>query len=124
VTHGDDEIGSGLRPCGRGRLNVRAIVSWKATIHTRMFRELNAVQIRTTYGAVADLIGGIAQSIGARLGGLEGQRKEASWVVNAKTGLPTGYPPEHLHPALLKNSDIIATGDELWLIPSRNRRRR
>jgi hypothetical protein len=75
---------------------------------------LNAAQVRATYGAVAALVGGIAQSIGARLGGLEGQRREASWVVNAKTGLPTGYPAEHRHPALLNSSDIISTGDELW----------
>src|SRR5437764_1167045 len=64
---------------------------------------LNAAQVRATYGAVADLVGGIAQSIGARLGGLGGRRKEASWVVNAKTGLPTNYPPEHLHPALTRS---------------------
>lgn len=31
---------------------------------------LNAVQIRATYGAVAQVVGGIAQSIGARLGGV------------------------------------------------------
>jgi hypothetical protein len=33
---------------------------------------------------------------------------------NAETGLPTGYAPEHRHPALLNSRDIIATGDELW----------
>src|ERR1700686_4430826 len=52
---------------------------------------LNAAQVRATYGAVAALVGGIAQSIGAGPGGLEGRRWEASWVVNAETGLPTGY---------------------------------
>ena len=74
---------------------------------------LNAAQIRATYGAVAEVVGGIAQSIGGRLGGLAGRRKEASWVVNAKTGLPTNYPPEHLHPALTRNRDIITRGDDL-----------
>jgi hypothetical protein len=74
---------------------------------------LNAVQVRPTYGAVAKVIGGIAQSIGARLGGVAGQRPEASWVVNATTGLPTGYLPEQRHPALLRNSDIITSPDDL-----------
>src|SRR5260221_14386968 len=68
---------------------------------------LNAAEVRATYGAVAELVGGIAQSIGGRLGGLAGRRKEASWFVNAKTGLPTNYPPEHLHPALTRSRDII-----------------
>jgi hypothetical protein len=74
---------------------------------------LNAAEVRATYGAVAQLVGGIAQSIGARLGGLAGRRREASWVVNAKTGMPTAYLPEHQHPALLKSRDIITTGDDL-----------
>jgi alkylated DNA nucleotide flippase Atl1 len=74
---------------------------------------LNAAQVRATYGAVAELVGGIAQSIGARLGGLAGRRKEASWVVNAKTGMPSNYPPEHLHPALTRSRDIIVEGDDL-----------
>ena len=74
---------------------------------------LNAVQIRATYGAVAQVVGGIAQSIGARLGGVEGQRPEASWVVNSETGMPTGYLPEQQHPVLLSSTDIIRTGYEL-----------
>jgi hypothetical protein len=74
---------------------------------------LNAEKIRATYGAVAELVGGIPQSIGARLGGLAGRRREASWVVNAKTGKPTGYLPEHRHPALTSSKDIITSGDDL-----------
>ena len=74
---------------------------------------LNAAQLRATYGAVAELVGGIAQSIGERLGGVAGRRPEASWVVNADTGMPTGYLPEHRHPALLRSADIIRTGYEL-----------
>jgi hypothetical protein len=71
---------------------------------------LNAAQVRATYGAVAELVGGIAQSIGARLGS---RRREASWVVNAKTGMPTNYAPQHLHPALVLSRDIVTSGDEL-----------
>jgi len=74
---------------------------------------LNAAQIRATYGAVARVVGGIAQSIGARLGGVEGQRTEASWVVNAKTELPTSYLPENWHRALRKNRNIITSGEDL-----------
>lgn len=45
---------------------------------------LNDQRIRATYGAVADVVGGIAQSIGARLGGAygrssQGQRGPRLW---------------------------------------------
>lgn len=74
---------------------------------------LNDQKIRATYGAVAQVVGGIAQSIGERLGGAFGRRPEASWVVNADTGLPTGYTVKQTHPALQSRTDIIRTGDEL-----------
>ena len=74
---------------------------------------LNAAQVRATYGAVAEVVGGIAQSIGERLGGVAGRRSEASWIVNAETEMPTGYRLEQRHPALLKSRDIITSGDEL-----------
>lgn len=74
---------------------------------------LNDQKIRATYGAVAEVVGGIAQSIGARLGGSYGRRPEASWVVNADTGLPTGYTVEQRHPALQSRTHIIRSGDEL-----------
>src|SRR3974390_2949583 len=74
---------------------------------------LNAAQIRATYGAVADLVGGIAQSIGTRLGGSWGRRPEASWVVNARTGLPTDYRPHQRHPNLLRTPEVISTGVDL-----------
>jgi hypothetical protein len=71
---------------------------------------LNDTRIRATYGAVAAVAGGIAQSIGGRLGM---RRPEASWVVNAATRLPSGYRREELHPELGCNSRIITTGKEL-----------
>ena len=74
---------------------------------------LNAAQVRATYGAVAEVVGGIARSIGARLGGGAGRRAEASWVVNAETEMPTGFLSEHRHPALTANPHIIRTGEEL-----------
>lgn len=75
---------------------------------------LNAAQLRATYGAVAELVGGIAQSVGDRLGGVAGRRPEASWVVNSETEMPTGYLPEQWHPALRQSSHVIRNGDELW----------
>jgi hypothetical protein len=75
-----------------------------------IIRFLNDEQVRATYGAVAELVGGIAQGIGARLGP---RRAEASWVVNAESGVPTGYRVEERHPALLSKTDIITSGSEL-----------
>ena len=73
-------------------------------------RFLNDEQIRATYGAVADIVGGILHSIGLLLGP---RCAEASWVVNAKTRLPTGYHPSEMHPALLERYEIITSGHEL-----------
>lgn len=70
---------------------------------------LNAHRIRATYKAVAEMAGGSAQSVGGRLGA---RRIEASWVVNSATGMPSGYSPALLHPAL-RTTDIIRTGSEL-----------
>ena len=73
---------------------------------------LNEEQIRATYGAVAGIVGGIAQGIGARLGGAR-RRPEVSWVVNASSGLPTGYEAIQMHPALQRRSEVIRSADEL-----------
>ncbi len=74
---------------------------------------LNAKQVRATYGAVAELIGGIPRGVGDRLTRLYSRSPEASWVVNAETGMPTGYEPHERHPALLSNAEIIGSGVEL-----------
>ena len=50
--------------------------------------------------------------MGAMLGA---RRPEASWVVNADTGLPTDYEQSDWHPDLLASSDVIRTGRELTL---------
>jgi hypothetical protein len=73
-------------------------------------RFLNSEQIRATYRAVAEVVGGIPQGVGGRLGT---RRPEGSWVVNAKSGLPSGYSIEQCHPALLLKSQVISTGAEL-----------
>ena len=71
---------------------------------------LNEACVRCTYGAVAKAIGVAPVSVGEYLGG---KRKEASWVVNAKTGEPTGYTDAQKHPCLKKRQHIIRSGPEL-----------
>lgn len=71
---------------------------------------LNQHKIRATYGAVADMLRVLPQSMGARLGR---RRPEVSWVVNAETGLPTGYSAEEMHPELQRTAEILRSGSEL-----------
>src|SRR4051794_16547466 len=69
---------------------------------------LNAKQVRATYGWGANLVGGIPGGFGDRLTRQYSRSPEASWVVNAETGMPTGYEAHERHPALLSNPDIIS----------------
>src|SRR5687767_10992837 len=71
---------------------------------------LNSTRMRATYGAVAQLLGVEPISMGARLGP---HRPEASWIVSAESGLPTGYGPNETHPDLLSNPDILREGTDL-----------
>jgi len=70
---------------------------------------LNAAKTRATYGAVAEVIGGLARGVGQRLGA---RRTEASRVVSSATGLPSGYVPTEIHPDLI-GSPLLRTGSEL-----------
>jgi hypothetical protein len=70
---------------------------------------LNRARIRATYVAVGEVLGIPAQSVGQVLGIM---RVEASWVVNAKTTMPTGYARHQLHPDLLR-SGVISSGAQL-----------
>jgi alkylated DNA nucleotide flippase Atl1 len=94
--------------------NTGAGVSQGATRELRdVVRFLNEAQVRATYGAVAELVGGIARGIGARLTALYSRSPEASWVVNADSGMPSGYAARERHPALLNKREIISRGREL-----------
>jgi hypothetical protein len=73
---------------------------------------LNHDKARATYGAVAEVLGVIPRSMGARLGT---RRPEASWIVSAANGLPTDYSEDEWHPALLGQRDIISSGRMLAL---------
>ena len=53
-----------------------------------ILRFLNANQIRATYGAVGEVVGVIPRALGVALGH---RCPEASWVVNAANGVPTGH---------------------------------
>lgn len=72
---------------------------------------LCTIQTRCTYAAIAEVLGIEPQSVGRYLGQM---RPEASWVVNGKTGEPTGYTrTSQKHPCLYKNQLIIRSGNEL-----------
>ena len=71
---------------------------------------LNDRKIRATYGAVAGYLGVKPRSMGSLLGE---RSPRASWVVSVKDGMPTDYPPEHMHPDLQRISLIIETADAL-----------
>jgi hypothetical protein len=71
---------------------------------------LNRQKIRATYGAVGEVLGIQARAVRQVLGA---RRAEASWVVNADTGLPTGYEPHQMHPDLMSNAAVIRTGERL-----------
>jgi hypothetical protein len=75
-----------------------------------ILRFLNVNQIRATYRAVAGCIGGIPQGVSQKLGA---RRPEASWVVSAKNGYPTGYATHQMHPNLFRSRQVITSGQEL-----------
>lgn len=68
---------------------------------------LGQVKLCATYGAVAAV--GSAMSVGGRLGA---RRRGASWVVNSKSGLPSGYAESEIDPGVRKAA-IIRSGAEL-----------
>lgn len=79
----------------------------------RILDALNHHQQRSTYGAVADLLGTTLRSL------MQGcpRNQRHSWVVNQKTGRPTDYPASAIHPDLLRCSRVLTTSVELrnWL---------
>ena len=71
---------------------------------------LNRTRVRCTCGAFGGVAGIPPIAVGRQLGP---RRPEASRVVNADTGEPTGYAPHQQHPDLYGTNDIIRTPDEL-----------
>ncbi len=84
-----------------------------SAIMDQILEALNDARQRATYGAVATVVGSSPRALMA--GRQRNQRH--SWVVNLKTGLPTDYADELMHPALVSNDTIIKTKEDLvsWL---------
>lgn len=74
---------------------------------------LNLHRQRATYSAVAELVGQQPRSL------MRGRARgpSNSWVVATRTGRPTGYAEQDVHPELMRNEQILKTGEELavWL---------
>ena len=77
---------------------------------------LNSHEIRATYAAVAEVVYG--DRSGARTMGrvLRVRTQRTSWVVNARTRLPTGHSDDDLHPNLLNNPAVIRSGMGLRML--------
>ena len=74
---------------------------------------LNAQHQRATYGSVASVIGAAPRTL---MSGRDRDQRH-SWVVSRKTGQPTGYEGDQIHPELLAAPHVIDSRDELerWL---------
>lgn len=74
---------------------------------------LNAHRQRATYGAVAAVIGAAPRTL---MSGRDRDQRH-SWVVSRKTGQPTGYEPDQIHPELQLVPHVIEAREELdkWL---------
>ncbi len=75
--------------------------------------ELDVARQRATYGAVAAVVGASPRTL---MSGRE-RGPRHSWVVNLRSGLPTDYADELIHPQLTTSDTIIKTKDDLiaWL---------
>ena len=71
---------------------------------------LNHHKIRATYGAVGELMGIPAIGVGRYLGN---PRAEASWIVSASSGKPSGYDQSEYHPALFHRQEVLRKGQAL-----------
>ncbi len=84
--------------------------SWPPVTVETVLAYLNRERIRATYAAVAAVVGICPPALARALGD---RRPEASWVVNAVLGMPTGYRPHQIHPELLRRPEIIRSPREL-----------
>jgi hypothetical protein len=88
----------------------RVIYSWDMVDIQQILACLNSDQIRATYGAVGEVMGIPAIGVGRHL---DESRAEASWVVSASSGKPSGYDQSNYHKALFSKHEIIRNGSEL-----------
>ena len=75
--------------------------------------QLDRFHQRATYGAVAGLVDSSPRSL---MSGRE-RTQRSSWIVSRKDGKPTGYTPEHTHPAIAERERILGNAEALrsWL---------
>ena len=71
---------------------------------------LNETGTRATYGAVGDVLGVPPRTAGSLLGF---RRPRVSWVVNADSGMPTGYRESEMDPRVGHATPLVTTGREL-----------
>jgi len=80
---------------------------------TKLLYQLQDGRQRASYGAAADLLNAVPMFL------MRGRPRDPlhSWIVNASTGLPTGYSDDDAHSELLANDRVLISGDELrtWL---------
>ncbi len=74
---------------------------------------LQQARQRATYGAVAAIVGSSPRTL---MAGRDRDQRH-SWVVSRKSGTPTGYEPDQMHPELMRSERVIETRAELegWL---------
>lgn len=82
---------------------------------------LNETHTRATYSAVAAVIGGGPRNVSPLLAP---RRPRASWVVNARTGMPTGYTAAQMDPELTPQTPLVRTGDDLKVLLQKWQRQR
>ncbi len=70
---------------------------------------LDAARQRATYGAVARHLGVPAMFL------MRNRPRDPlhSWVVNAQTGLPTGYPDDAVHLDLMKHERVLSAPEDV-----------
>ena len=80
---------------------------------TDLLHRLQDARQRATYGAVAGVLGAVPLYV------MSGRPRNPlhSWVVSAKTGLPSKYAPDEQHADLLARDRVVSTADDLraWL---------
>ena len=76
---------------------------------TPLLYRLQDLRQRATYGAVAGVLDRPAWFL------MKGRPRDPlhSWVVNARTGRPTGYAEDAVHPDLLARDHVVGSADAL-----------
>lgn len=77
----------------------------------RILQVLNVKKQRATYGAVGEAIGVPPKYLGRRY--LGAPRPQASWIVLARSGKPSGYSEGEMHEDLFSDTTIVRDAEKL-----------